>query len=174
MLPDPDLKPKRPWDPLKTMVNNLRSIAGADPYNRDRILRTDLAGNLSIVIATGLGIFQKEIRHWTPGSLSVTTGLLNFYNLSSTTLAFQEVHFAVNTAPTGADLICDVNKGVGGLLTSIFASANRPKIVAGAYTGKSTTFSITTFDDDDYLTIDIDQVGSSVAGSNLVVTILFG
>jgi hypothetical protein len=174
MLPDPDLKPKHPWNPLKTMVNNLRSIAGVDPYNRDRVLRTDLAGNLSVVIATGLGIFQKEIRWWQSGNLTAYTGPLNFYNLYSTTLAFQEVHLAVGTAPTGADLICDINKGVGGLKTSIFTSANRPTIAAGEYTGKSTTFDITTFNDDDYLTIDIDQVGSGAPGSNLVVTILFG
>jgi len=71
------------------------------------------------------------------------------------------------TGPTGADLICDIN--LNG--TSIWAStqANRIKIVAGATTGSQTSFDTTTVAAGDQLTIDIDQVGSTVAGQDITI-----
>lgn len=74
-----------------------------------------------------------------------------------------------NTAPTGADLIVDINKNG----TSIWATtqANRLKITAGNQSGNQTSFDTTTLTTDDILTLDVDQVGSSVTGSDLVVVL---
>jgi len=74
---------------------------------------------------------------------------------------------AAKTGPTGADLIVDIN--LGG--TSIWAStqANRVKIVAGATTGNQTSFDTTTFVAGDQFTIDVDQVGSTIAGQDVTV-----
>lgn len=70
--------------------------------------------------------------------------------------------FRAKTAPTGAALITDVN--VAG--TSLWATtqANRPTIAAAATSGTGTAFDTTTLTAGDVLTLDIDQVGSTVAG----------
>jgi hypothetical protein len=85
------------------------------------------------------------------------------------------VTLAITTAPTGRALIVDVNKGSGsGAATTIFGTAaNKPTIAAGATrdVSPSTDASVTTFASGDYLTIDIDQAGSTVPGSDLTVTI---
>lgn len=82
---------------------------------------------------------------------------------------------AVGTAPTGAALIVDVNKKVGaGAATTIFTTqANRPTIAAAAFSATAGTHAVRTFAAGDVLSIDIDQIGSSVAGSDLVVAIAY-
>lgn len=75
----------------------------------------------------------------------------------------------VKTAPTDADLIVDIN--ING--TSIWNStqANRVKVAAGQTAGAQTSFDTTTITEGDVLTIDVDQVGSTVAGANLTVSL---
>lgn len=70
----------------------------------------------------------------------------------------------VKTAPTGADLIIDINKNG----TTLWASG-KLTVAASANTGSKTTFDSTAVTAEDYFTIDIDQIGSTVAGSNLTV-----
>jgi hypothetical protein len=76
----------------------------------------------------------------------------------------------VNTAPTGAAILVDVN--VGG--TTIFTTqANRPTIAAAAFSsGVVTNMDVTAVAVGDYLTVDIDQIGSTVAGSDLSVLVV--
>jgi hypothetical protein len=85
------------------------------------------------------------------------------------------VTLAITTAPTGRSLIVDVNKGTGaGAATTIFGTAaNKPTITAGSTRdfSPSTDASVTIFASGDYLTIDIDQAGSTVPGSDLTVTV---
>jgi len=86
--------------------------------------------------------------------------------LAPCSLTITKVKLVVKTAPTGADLIVDVNKNG----TTIFTTqANRPKIVAGSTTGDSGTPDIISLAEGDKLTIDIDQVGSTIAGADLTV-----
>lgn len=78
-----------------------------------------------------------------------------------------------DTAPTGADLIFDINKGDGTTQTSIWnaTQANRLKITAGNKTGNQTSFDTTTFAAGDVFSIDVDQVGSTVAGQDVGVVV---
>lgn len=82
-------------------------------------------------------------------------------------LTIIKAYAVVKTAPTGADLIIDINKNG----TSIWntTQANRLKITAGNSDGSQSSFDTTTLTDEDLLTIDIDQVGSSVAGADLSI-----
>jgi hypothetical protein len=75
--------------------------------------------------------------------------------------------FRAKTAPTGAALIADINVGA----TSIWATtqANRPTIAAAATSGTGTAFDTTTLSDGDVLTLDIDQIGSTVAGGQITL-----
>jgi hypothetical protein len=61
----------------------------------------------------------------------------------------------------------DVNKNG----TTIFTTqANRPTIAIGANTALGTP-DITALAQNDYLTFDVDQIGSTVAGANLTVQV---
>ena len=83
-----------------------------------------------------------------------------------------EVQLAVATSPTGADLIVDVHKNG----TTIFTTqANRPRVVDGDAdgVGSSASADVTSVSEGQYLTVDIDQVGSTVAGADLTVVIVW-
>ncbi len=83
-------------------------------------------------------------------------------------LTIQKVYINVKTAPTGATLIVDVNKEG----TTIFTTqANRPTIVANETEAESGTPDVTALAQNDILSIDIDQIGSTIAGSSLLVEI---
>ena len=76
-----------------------------------------------------------------------------------------------DTAPTGSSIIIDVNKNGS---TSIFDTADdRVTIAASAKTGSSTGIHATNgvLVGGGHLTVDIDQIGSTIAGANLTMTI---
>ena len=101
------------------------------------------------------------------GPVAVTTGTSRW--LLPATATILGVVAAVGTAPTGASLICDVNKNG----TTIFTTqANRPTIAISANaTTTMPTPDVTALASGDYLTVDVDQIGSTVAGSDLVVNV---
>jgi len=80
----------------------------------------------------------------------------------------ERVYINVKTAPSGASLIVDVN--LDG--TTIFTTqGNRPTITAASTTGNSGKPDVVVFAKNQILSIDIDQIGSSVAGADLIVEI---
>lgn len=103
------------------------------------------------------------------GNVAVATGTFRIYNDSGSTLVIRGVRASVGTAPTGAAIIVDVR--VNG--TTIYGTpGNRPTIAISANTsGKNTGFSTTTIADASYFTVDVIQIGSTVAGANLTVQI---
>ncbi|MGI5233848.1 hypothetical protein [Actinoallomurus sp. CA-142502] len=104
-----------------------------------------------------------------PGTLATATGKARLYNDTGTTLTIRSVRASAGTAPTGSAIVVDVNKNGATIFTT---QANRPAIAAGATTsGKVTNMDINTLADGDYLSVDLDQVGSTVAGSDLVVQV---
>ncbi len=107
------------------------------------------------------------------GTLATYVGQGRWYNDTGRALFVQSVRASVGTAPAGASVIVDVNKNG----TTIFTTqANRPTIAAGANTVKRTQGAsppdVTMIADGDYLTIDIDQIGSTTAGADLAVDIV--
>lgn len=70
------------------------------------------------------------------------------------------------TAPVGAALIFDMNKNGASLWTD---QDNRLRIAAGNNNGDTETFDEVVLDEDDRLDLDVDQVGSSTAGSDVTV-----
>jgi hypothetical protein len=82
------------------------------------------------------------------------------------------VSATAGTAPVGADLIIDVNVSGISIFTTI---ANRPKIIDGAHAtaAEVTNMDTTTVASGSYLTVDVDQVGSGTAGSDLTVSIRY-
>lgn len=107
---------------------------------------------------------------WTvTGAVTVRTGVHRIYNDTGVTLTIRAVRATVTTVPTGQAIRVDVNKNG----TTIFTTqGNRPNIAISGNTSKVTNMDVTTLADGDYLTFDIDQVGSTVAGSDLLVQVL--
>lgn len=72
-------------------------------------------------------------------------------------------------APTGASIIVDVNKNGTTLYTT---QGNRPTIAIGSNASTTTLPDVLTFAANDILSVDVDQVGSTIAGGdNLTVVI---
>ena len=108
----------------------------------------------------------KSLVYSASGTLTVRTGVSKIPMQGSGTIVAVKAY--VNTAPTGASLIVDVNKNG----TTIFGTqSNRPTVAAGANAATVGANSVTTYVDGDLLSVDIDQIGSTIAGSDLVVVV---
>lgn len=82
----------------------------------------------------------------------------------------QKVFAYAKTGPTGAALIFDINKNG----TTIWSTqANRIQIAAGAIEGTQTSFNTTSLAEGDIITIDVDQIGSTIAGQDITIILKF-
>jgi hypothetical protein len=108
------------------------------------------------------GPFSKQ------GPLSVTTGTSRFY--ADDYYQLSSVRASVGTAPSGSSIIVDVFKNGSTIFTT---AANRPTITTGTNTAVSAaTPDLLFVQPGDYLTVNIVQTGSTVAGSDLTVNVL--
>jgi hypothetical protein len=83
-------------------------------------------------------------------------------------LTITKCWLSARTAPTGSAILVDIN--LNG--TTIWATqANRATITAGSTTGNTTTFDTTAITAGQYLDLDIDQVGSTIAGVDLTIVL---
>lgn len=78
----------------------------------------------------------------------------------------QKAYAYARTAPTGAALIFDINKNGTTIWTT---QANRLQIAATANSGTQTSFDVTALAENDRLDLDVDQIGSTIAGSDVTV-----
>lgn len=119
--------------------------------------------------APGIQQFLHQVQIFTvPGTLSVGSGRAKFFIPGAITL--DNVRASVGFAPTGSDIVIDVNKNGSTVFTT---QNNRPKIYAGQTLVSSSTPNITGFVEGDYITVDIDSIGSLNPGSDLTVQIEF-
>ena len=118
-------------------------------------------------VAMGVADPKYTITYTITDILAVATGTKRLYLEQSTTIVAVRVHAV--TAPTGANLIVDVNKNG----TTIFTTqANRPIVTDGSNAGAAVTnMDVTSLAAGDYLTVDIDQVGSTIAGADATISI---
>lgn len=113
------------------------------------------------------GKVGKTVPYTSTGLLAVRVGTHRLYNDSGKTWTVTSIRASVGTVSTGSSIILDVNKNGTTLFTT---QANRPTIAASANTsGKVTNMNITTVADGDYVTVDIDQIGSTTPGGDLTV-----
>lgn len=80
----------------------------------------------------------------------------------------KKAYAVAKTGPTGAALVFDINKNGTTIWTT---QGNRLTIAAGETTGTQTSFDVATFVEGDLLTIDIDTVGSAIAGQDITVVL---
>ena len=101
-----------------------------------------------------------------PGTLVAGSGTQRLYFTQSITI--YNLAISVGTAPTGASVIVDVNKNGTTLFTT---QANRPTIAVSTFNDLTAVPDETSVTAGQYLTIDIDQIGSTIAGADLVVIV---
>lgn len=136
---------------LQSRISDLITAIGADVKS----LQTQITANRIETIVLSR-----------PGALVVAAGVLKLPLSGSYTLVDYRVR--VGVAPTGAALIVDVNKNNVTLFTTQSA---RPTVAISGFLATTTAPAITTFVDGDYISIDVDQIGSTIAGSELVVVL---
>lgn len=84
------------------------------------------------------------------------------------------VVISAGVAPTGADLVADVVlEGFDGGGSVYVLESSQPRVVAGEFEGVTGPPDVVMVAQGQYLTVDIDQVGSVVAGSKIDVRILY-
>lgn len=120
-------------------------------------------------IETFLEGLRPQLHALIPDVLSTGTNQAGAFTIkTANSLYLSSVSLQCKTAPTGAEIIVDIN--VNG--STIFST--RPQIAASATSGGgSAAFSVTEVSDGDVITFDIDQVGSSEHGRDLTITLTF-
>lgn len=122
-----------------------------------------------VTVANLLKVANRYFTFTFAGTLATDTGAMRLYNLTGSTLTINEVHIAVSADPSGATIIVDINENG----TTIFTTqGDRPAIAIAAYTATSSSIDEPAWNNDNYLTMDIDQVGSGDTGSDLTVTVV--
>lgn len=113
------------------------------------------------------GTVPIPVAWFVSGNLTTQTGAAFFRAPVAYTI--KHVRLYAGTAPTGANLIVDVNKNG----TTVFTTqGNRPTMTDGQQDEDATTApDVTAVAAGDRLSVDIDQIGSSVAGANLSVIV---
>lgn len=129
-------------------------------------LGTPASGNLSN--CTGIPTVIQVACSDTTTAITAGTSKVTFRMPHAMTLS--SVRASVSTAPTGSTIIIDINEGGSTILStklSIDASEKTSTTAASA-----AVISDSSLSDDAEITIDFDQVGSTIAGVGVVVTLI--
>lgn len=84
-------------------------------------------------------------------------------------MTVESVFIAVGTAPTGASLIVDINKNGSTIYTT---QANRPAITSGNTSAIPSLPDIVSISSNDILQVEVDQIGSTIPGSDLMIYLI--
>jgi len=133
------------------------------------------ASNILEIYNTGIGAgsssgtgpsIQRETWSYQGTVATIAGGQRLYVEQASTILSCRA---SVGTPPTGGSIKVDVNKNGSTIFTT---QANRPEIaISGNTSGAVTNMNVSALSAGDYLTVDVDQVGSTVAGADLTVTV---
>jgi hypothetical protein len=115
-------------------------------------------------VGSGTAVFECGLE----GNLVVGTNIAGLSWIAPFAVTIIKAFAYVGTAPTGAAVLIDVNKNG----STIWATqGNRLTVAISATSGSQTTFDTTALAEGDRLTVDIDQIGSTVTGADLTVAI---
>ena len=116
-----------------------------------------------VTVKTGA---QEVLGFWSAGAQSTGTKKAGIIIGKACTIT--DVRAYLDTAPVGANFIIDVNKNGTTMFTT---QANRPTVTASENASSTTLPDVTSIAAGDRITYDIDQIGSSTAGSDLYLSI---
>jgi hypothetical protein len=101
---------------------------------------------------------------------ALTTGTAKVTFRMPFAMTLTAVRASVGTAPTGSTLVVDINEGGSTILSTKLSIDATEKTSTTAATPP--VISDTALADDAEITIDIDQVGATIAGAGLKVTLI--
>ena len=141
------------------------TTTGKAPGANRKILQADSAQTDGLLWADNESVINFS---YAGNLVAGTTGKSRWYADKAYTI--KSARASVNTAPTGTTAIVDINKNG----TTIFTTqSRRPAIAISGFTATpSGAIEVTTLAAGDYITVDIDQVGSTIAGADLTVQIV--
>ena len=118
-----------------------------------------------------LGLLESAVVACSDETTALTTGTAKRTFRIPYSAQLLAVRSSVNTAPTGSTLVVDINKNASSILsTKLSIDASEKTSYTAATPAVISTASLAI---DDEITIDIDQVGSTVAGAGLKVTFIW-
>lgn len=164
---------------VNAMYNGVRLTERSDPADGDVgannfFLYAKDSGGVSTLYAKDDGNTVFKLSELRPSFVFTVIGTLTTGTsvtpilVAHRALTIVKAYANVKTAPTDDDLILDINKN-GSTIWS--TQANRVTVSDAATSGTQTSFNTTALAEGDILTLDIDQVGSTVAGADLTVTL---
>jgi hypothetical protein len=149
---------------LHTGAAYMRLAVGTDGYVP--IADSGAAGGISWANPSAAVGDTRGICFYIDGTLTIA---LKAAFVAPCALTVTNVKMSVATAPTGADLIIDIHKNG----TTIFTTqGNRPTIAAGETTEDSAAPDVTSIAAGDLIKLEIDQIGSTIAGADLSATVV--
>lgn len=152
-----------------TSFEMTQAAAPAAPTAGQAVVYTPDGKNIYIQAPDGQksALFNTEAYTFSiSGNVAVGAGVSRIYMEGN--YLVETVRASVNTAPTGATILVDVNKNGTTIYTTQSA---RPTIATSGFTALGGTPAVTAFASGDYMTVDVDQVGSTIPGANLTVNI---
>ncbi len=151
-----------------TEAEHLSTSSGAGDAGKP--IKLNASGQVDgSMLPAGNAVIHQALLYFA-GTLEVGSSPLRIYNATGTSKTISKVFLACDTAPTGSAIICDVHKNGVTIFTT---QSNRPQIAAGTNTGQSTSIDVSTWAADEYITAHIDQIGSTIAGKDLVLHIVY-
>lgn len=118
--------------------------------------------------ATVVGGVDQYVAFSIGGDLE--TGARNHRWYPPVDITVLDMVLSVGTAPTGAAILFDVHKSG----TTIFTTqGNRPTVAIGGFVDTAAVPDVTSVTTSEYLTVEVDQIGSTVAGADATLTIRY-
>lgn len=147
-----------------------QTSAPGSPVPGSTLLYSKTDGRIYTKTASGetsVGTVEQAFTFSFTGPLTTLSGAPRLPIVGGT-YQISSIAAMVAEAPTGSSIILDVNKNG----TTIFGTqANRPTISAESTAASVGAFSVSSVTTGDYVTVDVDQVGSSTPGTHLTVVI---
>lgn len=147
---------------LPAVGNVNGDLAFAEDTNTMHIFKSGTGWVTAVASAEGIST-NSYVNLKQTGNLEVTTGTKRWYSPTATT-TLSKIVARVDTAPVGSDINITINKN-GSTAATLTISDGGTKII------NSTPNIIMV--EDDYLTVDITQIGSSTTGSDLTITFTY-
>lgn len=151
-------------------LTGAEAVAGVKTFSSSPIVPTPTtstqAANKSYVDGQVVANASRITTFTISGTLATGFGQTKFMFPRAATIL--SVRAVVGTAPVGSSVIIDLN--INGT-TAFTTQANRPTIAAASMSSSKVTPDNTAIADGDYLTVDVDQIGSTTAGADLCVVV---
>lgn len=144
------------------------AAADASPSGTDKLLTTDFAyltaQQVADLATIRIGLACSD------ETTALTTGTAKLTFRAPCAMTVTAVRASVTTAPTGANLVVDINESGTTILSTKLSIDAGEKTSTTAAT--AAVISDAAIADDAEITIDIDQIGSTIAGAGLKVWII--